>query len=113
MAIKSLSQYASFAALDIRVGRIVKVEDARTNKPTYRMTVDFGPEVGTKVSCGAYRNYAPDFLVGKQVIGIVNLGTKKMGPEISEALILGVPNSKGETIFLTPEQDVELGVEVF
>lgn len=113
MPAKKPAQYSSFSSLDIRIGRIVKIEDARTNKPTYRMTVDFGPEIGTKISCGAYRNYTPDFLVGKQVIGIVNLGTKKMGPEISEALILGAPNAKGETIFLMPEQDIEPGAEVF
>lgn len=110
---KELASYDSFASLDIRVGRIVRVEDAQTKKPTYRMTIDFGPEIGTKVSCGAYRNYAPDFLVGKQVIGIVNFGAKRMGPEISEALILGVPGANGETILLMPQQDVALGVEVF
>jgi tRNA-binding protein len=110
---KELAQYGSFAALDIRVGRIVRVEDAQTKKPTYRMTVDFGPQIGTKISCGAYRNYAPEFLVGKQVVGIVNFGAKRMGPEVSEALILGVPGPNGETILLMPQQDVGLGVEVF
>jgi tRNA-binding protein len=110
---KSVAQYASFAALDIRVGRVVRVEDAQTKKPTYRITVDFGPEIGTKVSCGAFRNYAPDFLLGKQVIGVVNFEAKRMGPEISEALILGVPGANGETILLVPQQDVGLGAQVF
>lgn len=113
MSLKPTADYSSFAALDIRVGKIVNVEDSLTKKPTYRLTVDFGPEVGIKKSCGAYRNYEKDFLLGKQVIGVVNFGIKKMGPEISEVLILGVPNSAGETIFLTPQQDVDLGVEVF
>ncbi len=113
MSIKPTTQYTSFSSLDIRVGRVVKVEDSQTKKPTYRLTIDFGGEIGIKVSCGAYRNYGKDFLIGKQVIGVVNLGTKTMGPEISEVLILGVPNQKGETIFLTPEQEVDLGVEVF
>ena len=113
MPTKPVADYGSFAALDIRVGRIVAVEEARTKKPTYRLSVDFGPEIGVKVSCGAYRNYPRDFLLGRQVIGIVNLGDKKMGPEISQALILGVPDSGGETIFLMPQQDVDLGAEVF
>ena len=113
MSAKPLADYGSFSALDIRVGEIVKVEDSATKKPTYRLTVDFGPEIGSKVSCGAYRNYPREDLVGKQVIGIVNFGAKKMGPETSEVLILGVPNSTGETIYLTPQAEVPLGVAVF
>lgn len=110
---KPQSDYGSFSSLDIRVGKIVKVEDATTKKPTYRLTIDFGTEVGTKISCGAYRNYKPEELIGKQVIGVVNFAAKKMGPEISEVLILGVQNSVGETIYLTPQSDVSLGVQVF
>lgn len=110
---KPVAQYTSFGALDIRVGRIVKVEESKTTKPTYRMTIDFGEPIGQRVSCGAYKNYTQEFLTGRQIVAIVNLGTKKMGPEISEVLVLGVPNAKGETIFLMPEQDVALGAEVF
>ena len=110
---KNLTSYDSFSNLDIRVGKIIDVEDAQTKKPTYRITVDFGSEIGIKVSCGAYKNYSKDSLIGKQVIGVVNLGTKQMGPEKSEILILGVPNNKGETIYLKPESEVSLGVEVF
>lgn len=111
--IKSQTEYLSFANLDIRVGKIIKVEDSNTKKPTYRISVDFGTEIGIKISCGAYKNYSKDVLVGKQIIGVVNFAPKKMGPEISEVLILGVPNSKGETIYLKQESDVGLGVEVF
>lgn len=113
MSIKKIAEYNSFAALDIRIGKVIAVEDSETKKPTYRMTVDFGPQVGLKKSCGAYRNYSKDYLVGKQVVGIINFGPKKMGPEVSEVLILGVPNARGETIFLAPESEVDLGVEVF
>lgn len=110
---KSTADYSHFSALDIRLGRIIKVEDAATTKPTYRLTIDFGSEIGVKVSCGAYRNYAPNELLGKQIIGIVNFAEKKMGPEVSQVLVLGVPNEKGETIYLTPETDVSLGAKVF
>ncbi len=110
---KDVASFGNFDALDIRVGKIINVEDAQTKKPTYRITVDFGAEVGTKVSCGAYRNYSKEELVGKQVIAILNLGTKQMGPEKSEVLILGVPNEKGETIYLAPQTEVSLGVRVF
>ena len=107
------ADYSQFEALDIRIGRIVKVEHAATKKPTYRLTIDFGAEIGVKVSCGAYRNYAPAELLGKEIIGVVNFAVKKMGPEVSQVLVLGVPNDKGETIYLTPQADVSLGAKVF
>lgn len=110
---KPAADYAHFEALDMRVGRVLKVEDARSRKPTYRLTIDFGPEIGVKVSCGAYRNYAPDALVDKAVIAIVNFPEKRMGPEVSQVLVLGVANAAGETIYLTPESEVPRGGEVF
>jgi tRNA-binding protein len=91
---KPTAEYSHFDALDIRVGRIIKVEDAATKKPTYRLTIDFGSDIGIKVSCGAYRNYPPEQLTGKQIIGVVNFGEKRMGPEVSQVLVLGVPNDK-------------------
>ena len=110
---KAIALAGSFDDLDIRVGRVLAVEEARTRKPTYRLTVDFGPEVGVKVSCGAYRNYSPEDMIGRLVVAIVNLGPKQMGPEVSEVLVLGVANDRGETIFLTTESEVPLGVHVY
>jgi tRNA-binding protein len=110
---KPVASFANFEALDIRVGRIVGVEDAKTRKPTYRITVDFGPEIGMKVSCGAFRRYAREELLGKLVVAVINFGPKRMGPETSEVLMLGVPNRTDETIYLTPESEVQLGAEVF
>jgi tRNA-binding protein len=108
---KPVADYAHFEALDIRVGRVLKVEDARSRKPTYRLTIDFGAEIGVKVSCGAYRNYAAEDLTGKAVVAIVP--EKRMGPEVSQVLVLGVTNAAGETIYLTPESEVPLGAAVF
>lgn len=110
---KPQTDYSHFEALDIRVGRIVEVAEARTRKPTYRMTIDFGSEVGTKTSCGALRNYTPEELVGRQVIGVVNLPPMRMGPETSEVFVLGVPGDDGATIRLAPASEVPLGVSVF
>ena len=110
---KPIAEFGHLEALDIRAGRVVKVEDARSRKPTYRLTVDFGPDIGVKVSCGAYRNYGPEQLVGKTVIAVVNFAEKRMGPEVSQVLVLGVANAAGETIYLTPESEVPLGGEVF
>lgn len=110
---KDITNYSNLENLDIRVGTITKVEDANTKKPCYRLTIDFGPEIGPKVSCGAYRNYTNEELIGKQIIAVINLGVKNMGPEKSEVLVLGVKNEKGETIYLTPQAKVPLSSEVF
>ena len=110
---KTQTDFSHFESLDIRIGRIIKVEDSNTTKPTYRIKVDFGPEVGTKVSCGAFRNYTKDELTGRLVAAVINFPPKKMGPETSEVLILGALNERSEVIFLTPESSVETGQAVF
>jgi len=110
---KEIASFDNFEALDIRIGKVLKVEDAQTKKPTYRITVDFGGEIGGKVSCGAYRNYTKEELAGRQVVGVINLGTKQMGPEKSEFLILGVKNEKGETIHLMPQSEVPISSIIF
>ena len=109
---KETALSGSFEDLDIRIGRVTAVVEARTRKPTYRLTIDFGAELGAKVSCGAYRNYTVDELLGRLVVAVVNLGTKQIGPEMSEVLVLGVTNPGGGTTYLTPASDVPLGAEV-
>lgn len=112
--IKPVSSFASFDQLDIRVGTILSAEKAASRKPTYRMRIDFGEQIGVKVSCGAYTNYEVDALVGRQVVAVINFGAKKMGPELSEVLVLGVNSPHGEgTVFLTPERQVPNGETVF
>lgn len=110
---KSEADFSSFEALDIRVGRITSVEDSGAKKPTYKITVDFGMDIGKKTTIGAFRNYAKLELLGKLVIGLVNVGEKRMGEERSEFLLLGVPDGKSGTIYLTPQSEVLLGVSVF
>ncbi len=102
-----------FAKIDMRVGTVVDVETSRAKKPTYRFTLDFGPEIGRKVSCAALTNYPREELVGRQVIAVVNFPPKKMGPETSEVLILGVPGPDGVVIRLQPERNVEAGGRVY
>ena len=110
---KAIASFASFDALDIRAGRILEVEDAQTRTPTYRLTIDLGPKLGHKVSCGAYRSYAKDALIGRTVICVTNLGPKKMGPEVSDVLVLGISKQNGETIYLSTESAVPSGGSVF
>lgn len=105
--------FDDFALVDMRIGRIVKVEDSLAKKPTYRFTLDFGPEIGEKRSCAALTNYSKEELQGQFVVAVVNFPPKKMGPEVSEVLILGVPGREGGVIRLQPERDVEPGVRVY
>lgn len=107
------TDFSHFAALDMRVGRIVAVDESRARKPTYKITVDFGDEIGRKTAIGAFSNYPKEELLGRLVIGLVNVGKKKMGEEVSEFLLMGVPNEKHETIYITPQSDVPLGGAVF
>ncbi len=114
MALKQQADFSSFMALDIRLGKIVKVEESLAKKPTYRITADFGPEIGQKVTVGAYKHHTPKELTGLSILGIINVGIRKMGPEISEFLLLGAPNEAGEAVPLTVfKPDAKIGGEVF
>ena len=114
MAIKEQTDFSSFLALDIRLGKVIKVEDSQAKKPTYRLTVDFGDEIGEKVTVAAYTHYKKEELEGLRVLGIINMGTMKMGPEKSEFLCIGVPNEKGEAVPLTVyEESAIIGGAVF
>ena len=73
----------------------------RKRKSPPKITIDFGTDIGNKISCGAYRNYEKEELLGKRIIGIVNFTPMKMGPEISEVLVLGVEQD-GKIIYLQP-----------
>lgn len=106
---KPTADFSSFDALDLRIGRVVKVEDAETRKPLYRVTVDLGSEIGEKVSVAGYANYPKEELVGRLVVTVVNFAPKKMGPEMSELFILGAVGENDEGIFITPESDVRPG----
>ncbi|HIE0658281.1 protein secretion chaperonin CsaA [Providencia rettgeri] len=110
---KDKTSFDSFSALDMRAGTIIKVEESKTSKPIWRMTIDLGPELGPRMSCGAYTNYNDLELQGIQVICIVNLDTMKMGHEKSEVLVLGVSDGSGRTIPLTTEKHVDNGEYVF
>ena len=95
-----------FQKLDIRVGQIVAVEDfPEAKKPAYKLKIDFGPEIGVKnSSVQIVTLYTKDQLMGKQVLGVVNFPSRKIGPFESEVLTLGVPSAEGNVILITPDQ---------
>src|SRR5215471_15215886 len=98
--------------VDMRVGRIVEVEDfPEARQPAWKLRVDFGEEIGVRRSSAQITNYARDDLVGRLVIGVVNFPPKQIGPVRSECLVLGT-YSDGLVLLLAPEPDAALGDRV-
>ena len=107
--------YDDFAKVDIRVGRIVEVADfPQARKPAYKLTIDFGPEIGIKRSSAQITKcYTKDELVGKLIMGVVNFPPKQIGPFRSEVLTLGVADANGDVVLLSPTSEVPVGGKMF
>jgi tRNA-binding protein len=107
--------YQDFEKVDIRVGDVIKAEDfPEARKPAYKLTIDFGPEIGVKKSSAQItRHYTKEELVGKAVVAVVNFPTKQIGPFVSEVLTLGVPDENGDVILLAPTKKVPRGGRMF
>ena len=104
-----------FQKIDIRVGRIVTVEDfPEARKPAYKITIDLGPEIGMKKSSAqVVKNYSKDVLSGRLVLCVVNFHPRQIGPFVSEVLTLGVPDEKGDCILIQPGGEVPIGGKLF
>ncbi len=104
-----------FQKLDIRVGRITDVQDfPEARKPAYKLTIDFGSEIGTKQSSvQIVANYRKADLLDRLVMGVVNFPPRQIGPFTSEVLTLGVPDANGEVRLLKPDCDVPLGGRMY
>jgi tRNA-binding protein len=107
--------YAEFERVDIRVGTVV---DARpfpeARKPAFKLTIDFGPEVGVKKSSAQLTvHYKPDQLIGRQVCAVVNFPPRQIGPFISEVLTLGMPDADGAVVLVKPDLLVPAGGKLF
>ncbi len=102
-----MATYDDFQKLDIRVGKIISVEDfPEAQKPAYKLTIDFGPEIGQKRSSAQLaKYYNKEELVGKKVLGVVNFPPRQIGPFVSEVLTLGVPDDEHECILIVPDKN--------
>jgi tRNA-binding protein len=107
--------FDDFLKVDIRVGRITAVEPfPQARKPAFKLTIDFGPEIGTKRSSAQITvNHSPENLVGSLVLGVVNFPPRQIGPFMSEVLTLGVPDANGDVMLIRPDRDVPVGGRLY
>jgi tRNA-binding protein len=107
--------YADFEKVDIRVGRILRVEAfPEARKPAYKLQIDFGPDIGVKKSSAQLTaKYAAKDLEGRLVLGVVNFPPRQIGPLMSEVLTLGVPDGAGHVVLIAPDGEVPLGGRMF
>ena len=105
--------WADFEKVDIRVG---VVTDARTfpeaRRPAYRLWIDFGPLGVKRSSAQITAHYAPEALVGRQVIAVVNFPPRQIGPFTSDVLVLGAYDDAGEVVLLRPHSPVSPGARI-
>jgi tRNA-binding protein len=103
--------FDDFLAVDIRVGTITDARDfPEARKPAYKLTIDFGPEIGTKRSSAQITtHYTPEDLIGRQVLAVVNFPPRQIGPVKSEVLTLGLSDVNGDVVLIAPERRVADG----
>ena len=107
--------YDDFSKIDIRVGKIIRVEEfPAARKPAYKLWVDFGPLGVRKSSAQVARLYTPDTLIGRQVLAVVNFPPKQVADFMSEILVLGVPlDAENTVVLISPDREVPLGGKLF
>jgi tRNA-binding protein len=99
-----------FEAVEMRVGRIVGVEDfPEARVPAWKLEIDFGPEFGTRRSSAQITTYTREQLAGTLVVGVVNFPPKRIGPFVSEVLVLGALNDALGVVLLRPDRDAAPG----
>lgn len=107
--------YDEFEKVDFRSGTVTQVEPfPRAKKPAYKVWVDFGPDFGIKqTSAQVTHHYTPESLLGRQVVGCVNLGTKNIAGFTSEFLLVGFPDENGAICLVGVNPSVPNGGKLF
>jgi len=111
----ALIAFDDFMKVDIRVGQVVACDAfPEARKPAFKLTIDFGPDVGVKRSSAQItRHYTPDQLVGRKVAAVVNFPPRQIGPFMSEVLTLGFPDADGEVVLVGVDREVPVGGRLF
>lgn len=107
--------YEDFSKVDFRSGTIIKVEEfPRAKKPAYKVWVDFGPEIGIKQSSAQITvHYKPENLIGRSVVGCINLEPKNIAGFVSEFLLVGFPDDNGTVCLINADPKVPNGKKLF
>lgn len=107
--------YDQFEGVELRVGTVIRAEPfPKARKPAYKIWVDFGPGLGIRqTSAQITLHYTPETLIGKQVVGCLNLGEKNIGGFISQFLCTGFPDEKGAVVLISPDKPVPNGAKLF
>ncbi|MBP6136464.1 MAG: tRNA-binding protein [Candidatus Microthrix sp.] len=99
-----------FASIDMRVGVVQDVEAfPEARKPAWKLRVDFGPGIGVLQTSAQITNYAADALLGRRVVGVINLGTRRIAGFRSEFLVLGAVEADGSVLLLAPDGESAVG----
>jgi tRNA-binding protein len=102
-----------FRAVDMRVGRIVAVDDfPEARVPAWKLMIDFGDEIGTKHSSAQITNYSKEQLENTLIVGVVNFPPRRIGPFESEVLVLGALDEQLGVVLLRPDQDAAIGSRI-
>jgi tRNA-binding protein len=108
-----LIEFQQFLAIDMRVGRVVTVDEfPEAHKPAWKLTIDFGPDVGIKRSSAQITHYAADELLDTLVVGVVNFPPRQIGPFLSEALVLGALDDERGVVLLRPDRGAAPGARI-
>ena len=103
--------FEDFMKVDVRVGTVLRAEPfPEARKPAIKLWIDFGDEIGEKkTSAQITAHYAPEALVGRQVLAVVNFPPRQIGKFMSQVLVLGMPDENGEVVLVGPDQTVPTG----